>query len=147
MEVFVILYKLFHLRSIWYKKNGFTLAAFWKNWRILIYASNWHTQVILLFYCLHQICKVFSSPPEGIDFQGMKNLILSRLKQMCQYCVLLKDSKFRSRINWCWFLLSYWWCFRTGKIGSVSSVEVLNKMLLWGVSEKSLLSGDVFSLT
>ena len=32
----------------------------------------------------------------------------------------------------------------TGKIGSVSSVEVLNKMLLWGVSEKLLLSGDVF---
>ena len=35
----------------------------------------------------------------------------------------------------------------TGKIGSVSSVEVLNKMLLWGVSEKLVLSGDVFSLT
>ena len=35
----------------------------------------------------------------------------------------------------------------TGKIGSVSSVEVLNKMLLWGVSEKLLLSEDVFSLT
>ena len=32
----------------------------------------------------------------------------------------------------------------TGKIGSVSSVEVLNKMLLWGVSEKLLLSGDLF---
>ena len=37
-------------------------------------------------------------------------------------------------------------CEVIGKIGSVSSVEVLNEMLLWGVSEK-LLSGDVFSLT
>ena len=35
----------------------------------------------------------------------------------------------------------------TGKIGSVSSVEVLNEMILWGVPEKLLLSGDVYSLT
>ena len=34
-----------------------------------------------------------------------------------------------------------------GKIGSVSSVEVLHKMLLWGVSEKLFLFGDIFSLT
>ena len=32
----------------------------------------------------------------------------------------------------------------TGKIGSVSSVEVSNKMLLWGVSEKLLLSEKNF---
>ena len=37
-------------------------------------------------------------------------------------------------------------CEVTGKIGSVSSTEVLSKMLLWGVSEK-LLSGNLFSLT
>ena len=31
----------------------------------------------------------------------------------------------------------------TGKIGSISSAEVLNEMLLWGVSKKKILSGDV----
>ena len=38
-------------------------------------------------------------------------------------------------------------CEATGKTGSVLSAEVLNEMLLWGVSEKLLLSGGVFSLT
>ena len=39
-------------------------------------------------------------------------------------------------------------CETLEKIGSVSSAEVLNEMLLlWGVSEKLLLSGDVFLLT
>ena len=65
---------------------------------ILVKYSYWHTQVIPLFYHLHQICKVFSSPPEGIDFQGMKNLVLPGLKQMCQYCVLLRERYFNQQL-------------------------------------------------
>ena len=38
-------------------------------------------------------------------------------------------------------------CEVTGKIGPVLSAEILNEMPLWCVSEKLLLSGDVFSLT
>ena len=37
-------------------------------------------------------------------------------------------------------------CKVTRKIDSVLSAEVLNEILLWGVSEKLLLSGDIFSL-
>ena len=44
---------------------------------ILMEYPCWHTQVSTLFYCLHQIFKVFSSPLAGINFLANMSILCS----------------------------------------------------------------------